>query len=110
MLTWTLDFTGTPSPRDIAGATHAIENENAHRAADLDDEGNPRLPPLPYATGAQLKASYLGVLTDRAARHHERTCQQAAEATATAEHLEQRWRAATPDVQAQILALLPPLS
>lgn len=76
-ITFTLDFTGTPDADDILAARHIVRQENERRALvnvgitaenvrraaqtpPLDPL--PLLPILPTATGAQLKASYLGLL------------------------------------------------
>lgn len=79
-ITFTVDFTGTPDADDILAARHIVrlENErrtalntattaeNARRAAQTPPlEPLPLLPILPTATGAQLKASYLGILSSR---------------------------------------------
>lgn len=110
MLNWTLDFTGTPNERDIAAATYAIERENVRRLADVDENGDPKLPPLPYATGVQLKASYLSIGVEKWAFTHERTAVQAADKALTDGNAIARWKAATPAQQAAALAALPPLS
>lgn len=109
MLNWTLDFTGTPSTRDIAAATYAIERENERRLADTDENGDPKLLPLPYATGAQLKASYLTLKVAQLAAVHERTTTQAAEKALADGNALARWKAATPAQQASALAELPEL-
>lgn len=53
-----VNFTGTPDAEDQRAARHIIALENARRAA-LTPPGTP----LPTATGADVKASYLAILT-----------------------------------------------
>lgn len=75
-ITFTLGFTGTPDLDDILAARHivrlenerrtaqnvAITEENVRRAAqDPPLAALPLLAILPTATGAELKASYLGL-------------------------------------------------
>lgn len=109
MLTWIIDYSGTPDARDIAAATYAIERENERRLADVDENGEPKLPPLPYANGAQLKASYIALKVAQLAAVHERTTTQAAEKALADGNALARWKAATPAQQAAALAELPEL-
>ena len=95
---FTVNFSGTPSEQDIRGATRIIELENARRLTDVDDNDDPILPPLPYATGAELKASYLAMLVEIVTRAHASYIQQDdAETSQTAKEL---WGEAT-DAQRQ---------
>ena len=105
-LNWTVSYTGTPDPKDIAGAKHVIENENAKRLADVDQHGDPKLPPLP-TTGAGLKTSRLLIADAQQTRIHERSITQAADKVQTNENVKERWRWATPAQQAAILDILP---
>lgn len=49
-----LNYTGTPDADDILAARREVDAENKRRAAQ-----SPPGTPLPFATGADLKASYL---------------------------------------------------
>ena len=104
-IVFALTFSGTLNEADIHAATYVIEQANIRRAAaGLDEEGNPVLPPLPYATGAELKASYLGLLSDIIGRRHDASIRQAAEAS-HASRLE-KWKNATDAQRAAIDAIL----
>ena len=61
-----LTFTGTPDASDTLAAQFMVRLENARRAL-LDPPGTP----LPSATGAQLKTSYLTVLLQIVTLAHE---------------------------------------
>ena len=98
-ITFTIDFSGTPDELDRRAATKNIEDENTRRAADLDENGDPILPPLPYGTGAELKASYLGLLGETITRAHISYYEQQAKQSLT-ETAKPLWEAAT-DAQRQ---------
>jgi len=106
---WTIDYSGTPDARDVAAATYAIEQENLRRSLDLDENDEPKLPPLPMATGAELKASYIAIKVAQMTAVHERTAKQAAEQALDEGNAIERWKAATPAQQAAALAELPTL-
>lgn len=58
MVVFTIDFTGVVDPDDLLAARHAIFLENRRRSQ--------LVPPgavLPFATPAQVKTSYLSILT-----------------------------------------------
>lgn len=103
-LTWTISFAGTPTDLDKRGATLMIEQENTRRANDLDENGDPILPPLPYATGPELKASYETVLGDIISKAHDSYTEQASRQSHTS--IRDAWEAADDATQAQIRTLL----
>lgn len=76
---FTIDFTGAPDAEDALGARHIIFLENQRRAA-LTPPGTP----LPFATPAQVKSSYLSVLLATVASAHSSYIQQAKSAQGTA--------------------------
>lgn len=78
-------FTGTPDADDILGARHIVFIENKRRAA-LTPPGTA----LPTATPAELKASYLTILSGTITSAHVSYIQQAK----SAQGLEQRFTAA----------------
>ena len=92
-LTWSVDFSGNPDRSDRDAAQWLIDNENARRAA-MD----PPLSPLPSGNGAELKASYLAVLTETINSTHASYIQQAAEKTQ--QDVRELWRNAS-EVQRQ---------
>lgn len=53
-----VSITGSPNELDVRAATLIIEEENARRLANVDGNGDPILPQLPYANLSQLAASY----------------------------------------------------
>ena len=96
-----LDFTGSPDDYDKDAANLIVDQENERRAA-LD----PPLPLLPKATGAQLKSSYLIVLTDIVTAAHASYTSQAAEAQAGQANIRELWLAATNAQRAPAIAAL----
>ena len=98
-----LDFSGTPNDFDKRGATLIVEQENARRLTDVDENGDPLLPPLPYGTGAELKASYLGILLNTVNKAHASYVNQASTADQIVKEL---WKEATDaERQAALTAL-----
>lgn len=74
-ITFTIGFTGSPDASDILGARRIVRirndeitAENARRAAQTPPLS--ALPLLPFATGAELKASYLGILLETVTSAH----------------------------------------
>lgn len=65
MITFTLDYSGSPDASDILAARHIIFLENQRRSR-LTPPGAP----LPFANAAQIKASYLGLLLDQITAQH----------------------------------------
>lgn len=53
-------FTGTPDAEDVLAARHAIFVENKLRET-----------PLPFSAPAEVKASYLTILTEKAISRHK---------------------------------------
>jgi len=75
MITFTnLNFTGSPDGNDTRAAKYIIKVENDRRAA-LDPPGTP----LPDATGAEVKSSYLTILIDIISNAHTDYIRQAKE-------------------------------
>lgn len=64
-ISFTIDYTGTPDEDDILGAKLIVNQENARRA-----QQEPPETPLPDSTNAELKASYLEVLTNIVVNAH----------------------------------------
>ena len=95
-ITFTIDFTGTPDSFDKEAAIFAIDRAN-----------NGRETPLPYSTGAELRASYLTVLLERVERDH--AAFQKASANQAQESAAERWRISTDTQRALALAQLEPL-
>lgn len=62
---FTVNFTGTPDGDDVLSARHAVFLENRMRS-QLTPPGTP----LPFSTPAELKASYLAILTARVTIFH----------------------------------------
>lgn len=63
-------FTGTPDAEDVLAARHAIFVENKLRAQRSAILGATPETPLPTSTPAEIKASYLSILTGRATTRH----------------------------------------
>ena len=92
-ITLTVDFTGSPTEQDIRGAKRIIRLENERRAADLDENGDPLLPPLPDSTSAELKSSYLGLLEAIITNAHASYIKQ--DDAASVEEAKTLWQSAT---------------
>ena len=105
-ITLDVTFTGTPNDFDIDAATHIIELENVRRANDLDENGDPVLSPLPLSTGAELKASYLLLLSGLITKAHASYIKQAAEEQSKEDDIKQKWLDATPAQRAAAIAAL----
>jgi hypothetical protein len=95
-ITFTLDFTGTPNSFDREAAIFAIERANSGRET-----------PLPYSTGAELRASYLTVLLEGVESTH--AAYQKAAAQEAQESAAERWRISSDTQRALALAQLEPL-
>lgn len=65
MITFTLDYSGTPVADDVLAARHTIHLEN-QRLSRLTPPGTA----LPFANAAQIKASYLGLLLAQITAQH----------------------------------------
>lgn len=100
-LAFVVGFTGSPAPADIAGALLVIADENAYRAA-----ADPVEDPLPFGTGAEIKASYLTVLAKRVTEIHESYKTQAAEKEQTNADVRNLWLNATPEQRAAAITAL----
>lgn len=105
-ITLSVTFTGTPNDFDKDGATFIVENENARRAADLDENGDPVEQPLPYATGAELKVSYLGLLAEIITKAHASYVNQAARQQEKEDAIKDLYLNATPAQRAAAKAAL----
>jgi hypothetical protein len=100
-LAFSIGFTGTPTAADAAGAKLVIGIENARRAA-----ADPVEDALPSTTGAEIKASYLLILSDRVTEIHESYSTQAAEKEQTDADVKTLWRNATPAQRAAAIAAM----
>ena len=99
-INFSVDFTGAPDPYDVEAGTLAVE---------LYNRRNPNSP-LPYGTGAELKASYLTVLATEVSMCHSRFQRRAADAEEESSQAMKRWRMSTPAQRAAALAELAELS
>lgn len=79
-ITFSVGFTGTPDAEDQRAARHAIFTENTRRAA-LTPPGTP----LPNSTAAEVRASYLSILTSQIANQHSTNITYAASRDGVAE-------------------------
>lgn len=75
-ITFSIDFSGSPDSDDVLAGRHVIFLENQRRAA-LEPPGTP----LPTATGANLRDSYLTVLLATITSAHLSYIQQAKSAS-----------------------------
>lgn len=74
MLTFTVDWTGTPDAKDILAASLIVAAENQRRAALT-----PPLSPLPFGTNQEKSASYKTALAVIVAAAHASYIQQGTE-------------------------------
>lgn len=88
---------------DSDAATYIVEAENERRAA-----ADPPETPLPYATGAELKASYLAMLESIIDRAHASYQKQSATKKLETENVKTLWQTATEAQRAAAVAALTP--
>lgn len=100
-IVFTVDYTGTPDENDRLAAKHIIEQENA-RLASLE----PPQPPLPYATDAELKSSYLGYWDTKTTNAHADYARQAKAKSYSG--IKDLWDQADDATRDQVIALLTP--
>jgi len=101
LLVFTVDFTGAVSENDTTAAKYIIDIENT-RLAGLD----PPVAPLLNSTGAEIKASYLGLLSTLVTRTHDSYIQQAIDKSSETANAEQLWKDATDSQRAAAITAL----
>lgn len=87
-LTFSVGATGTPNEFDVEAAAYVVAAENVKRVANSQA-------PLPTSTNAELKASYLQILTQMVLDIHTRYAKQAARQSEENEGLKDLWLNAT---------------
>lgn len=103
-LTWSVTAAGNANEFDASAARFTVAQENAKRAQDLDEDGNPKLPPLPD-TGAGLKRSYESVMAAFLAARHARLMVLAAQEE-RASKVNEKWNRLEPNRRQLIIELL----
>ena len=99
-----VNLTGTPSEADIQAATKIVTLENERRLTDVDENGDPLLPPLPTSPLGALASSYETQLVKLLERAHADYAEQFK--TDQLQSAKERWKNSTDAQRAAALAAL----